>query len=457
MSDLTVSRTRGRKRVVVAGAGLAGLAAAWRLGGRGLDIFILDRRSEPGGRASSFSEPATGRIVDCGQHVVLGACDRFLKILGEWGLRDAIAWRDNYTIYGERAGRARIVNFGRSPRLPLKLQFLPSLAGFSLLTVGERLGAVALFIKISRLREADLSALENITFEEWLISQKTPERCIRVLVEPVIVGALNGTAREVSARAALWVLRTGFLDAASHSRLGVPRGPLADFYQKPVLERFVKNGAEFALKSELTKVNIQNGRVVSVEAGGRTEPCDALVLAVNFDGAERIAGLRGIAEVSALAAVPHAPILSGHFFFHENVFVASGEIALTGRTAQWIFDRAAASGRSSDRGHLVTIVSAAREIASLPRAEIERRLLADIRAAVPSARGAEPSGIFVTTVWNATILSAPGVERRRPAARTSVGGLFLASDACATGWPSTMEGAVRAGETAAAAVLEELA
>lgn len=441
------------RAIAVVGGGLAGLAAAWRLGGRGARVTLFEKRHALGGRAGSYHDPIENCMVDRGQHVVLGACERLLQLFGEWGVADAIAWRDQLQIAapGDPASIGTIQAWNR---LPDKLQFLPALAKFKLLTFGERARLLFIFRAMERLRESELAALDEMTFADWLKLQNTPPRCVSRFLEPVVAAACNETPDVASARAAIFVFREAFLNGAGRARLGVPRGPLSEFYNDRVLRQFRERNIQIETGSAVESVRVENGRAVGVAVGGSFIPFDAVVAALPFDGMHGIFDPRiasTIPEIVNLTKLESSPILSGHFFYDPDVCVAGGEIGLVERTAHWIFDRYASSGKPEDRGRLVTVVSAARALAKQPRERVEALLRADVEAAVPAARGRTPRRILLAIEWNATFSARPGTERLRPGARTALRGLFLASDACATGWPATMEGAVRAGEAAAAA------
>lgn len=445
-------------RVAVVGGGLSGLTAAWRLGGRGFDVTVFERRKTLGGRAGSFHDPIENGWVDRGQHVVLGACERFLNLMKEWGHADPIAWRDRYTLWSADGG-GKLATIGRSEWLPEKLQFLPSFAGYSFLTFGERIQAIRVFSKIAKLTKRELTDADRITFLEWLKSAGASDRCIRRVFEPVVIGALNEEPAAASAQAALWILRTGFLSKSNNSRFGVPKKPLVELYNNGVAEQFTKRNVQIRTGADVERIEMNSDGKNAVIVGGEKFIFDGVVAAANFDAICKLfdpAAMEPIPELNALQKTAGSPILSGHFFFGPDVTVPSGELAILERSAHWIFDRFAASGDGADKGHFITVTSAARKLAAMPRERAEELLLSDIEAAVPSARGKKPRRVLLVTEWNATFSARPGFETARPGTRPGAAGLFLASDACATGWPSTMEGAVRAGEAVAATVEGEI-
>ena len=451
----------GAPPVVVVGGGLAGIAAAAELARAGHRTQLHERRRALGGRASSFRDPVEKRLVDNGQHVLLGACAELRGLMDFLGVGDRIAWRDQYHLWCPLAGASEGVRATLRPAawLPSRIRYLPSLLGLRILGFSERLAVARGLAAIARLSEAELAALDGETFEMWLRRHGQPPRAVSRFWAPVIVSALNESIDRASARAAAWIFLRGFLGSPDDVKLGIPRAPLGELFDAPSQEKLGALGVELSLGSEVEQVAVEEGRAAGAIVGGRLVPASAVILAVPWTALPRLLGPEAMAldpQLSLAAALEPSPIVSVHFFFGSEVSIEEQEIALVESRAQWIFDRFAATGREEDRGHLVIVVSAARELARLPRDRIESEMLADLRAVVPSARARAPRRTLVVTEWEATYSAAVETERRRPAAETRIGGLFLAGDACASGWPATMEGAVRAGLAAARAAAARL-
>ncbi len=444
-------------RPIVLGGGLAGLAACLELARAGRAPLLLERRRTLGGRASSFPDPASGRDVDNCQHVLLGSCTELLRFYGAIGVADRIAWRDAFHLAapGPSGALERAV-LRPSGALPDRWAFLPSLLRFRLLKLGERITVARVFGRIARLSAADLDALESESFGAWLERQRLPRRVVTRVLAPVVVSALNESIGRASARAALHVLRELLLSGRDAARLGIPRVPLGELYDAPAGRALEAAGAEVRRDVQVSAIVVEDGAVRGVVAGGARLDASEVILAVSPDAVARLLPADAIAaepSLRALTSLRSSPIVGAHFFFEPDVALPEGELALLERTAQWIFDRHAATGRDEDRGHLAVVVSAAHALVDRARGSVEADLLEDVRAAVPSARSRSPRHVLLVKERHATFSAAPGAEPLRPGASTSVRGLFLASDACATGWPASMEGAVRAGRAAAAALL----
>lgn len=453
--------TRDSGAVPVVGGGLAGIAASLTLAHAGIAVHLFERRAQLGGRVSSFRDPQSGRTVDNGQHVLLGACEALLELLTELGTAPRIRWFDGYRIAcpdGARGiRRASLRPFGW---LPARARFLPSLLRYSLLTPAERLAVLRGMVTAASLADHELEALDAIPFTEWLQRERQPRRAISRLWEPVVVSALNETLENASARAALWVFRRGFLGRRGDSAFGVPTVPLNTWVGEPALARLHALGVTVERKRDVRAIELGADGSLRLRFDDGEAAARALVLATSFDTYSRLLPPEVLARDPALvsaAAAPPSPIVSAHFFFDRDVALPEGALALVECRAQWIFDRHAATGLDNDRGHLVVVVSAARNLVDLPRESVEAFLLEDLRRAVPGLAGREPRRTLLVTEWNATFRSRPRFEGQRPHVRTAIPGLYVASDVCAVGWPPTMEGAVLAGRRAARALLEDVA
>ncbi|MFN0207366.1 MAG: hydroxysqualene dehydroxylase HpnE [Planctomycetota bacterium] len=438
---------------IVIGGGFAGLAAAWRLGGLGIETLLFERRKTLGGRASSFLDPATNCEIDNGQHIVLGACTELLQFLGELEKNSSIAWRDCYYLWsGDRGGR--FVRLAPSAFLPPSLQFFPAFLQYSHLTIAERARALAILLKVKRMDERELQRLESVTFGRWLEEQRAPKKLISRFFEPVVIGALNESPDRASARAALWILKNGFLTSAANARLGVPSIPLSDFFDHSSQEKYTKHKVTIRIGEDVAEINRFDSGDWTVRTNAGSYTSKIVILAIPWHALTRVlppnisTAIPGLAEFTK---VNPSPIQTVHYFFDRDVALPIPEVAILERTAHWAFDRYQATGREADRGHIAVVVSAAHELSKKTREEIEIILLADLREVFPSLQKREPRRMLMTTEWSATYSAAPGVEMLRIPEATPCRGLFVAGDTCRTGWPATMESAVRSGNAAAGA------
>lgn len=442
--------------VVVVGAGLAGLACAIRLAQRGVPVRVLETRQRPGGRATSHVDPRGGLIDNC-QHVTMGCCHRYLALCDTLGVRDAFAWSRTQTWIEPGGRRSRI---SIAP-LPAPLHFGPSFARASFLSLSAKASIARAMAAISL---APWQDWVGRTFSAFLDHAQQEEDERTLFWSPVIVSACNLSIERVDASLALRVFREGFLASRRAALIGVPRVPLANLYDAAA-EIIASAGGELSLSTSVARIHEDRVECVSGEVvRGRAivvalppERCDALVDASARD--ERFA---------CFAHLTHSPILGVHLWTDRVVLDTPHAVlvddGLDHRVGvQWLFakhtrgDAATTSSARADEAPqaLHAVVSAADEWMEMTDSDIAARVRADLSACLGGDAGNAVQRVIAIKERRATFAATPTFERLRPHA-TGSGSLVLAGDYTATGWPATMEGAVRSGETAALGAMARL-
>lgn len=426
-------------RVAVLGGGVAGLAAAVALHQAGRQVILIEARNRLGGRATSFTDPATGERIDNCQHVVLGCCTNLLDFYRRLGVVEKIGWHD-HMYFASEGGRIDVL---KPSILPAPLHLAPSLMRFHAYSSGEKW---ALARCMRAIASVDRRPLINITFREWLAQHAQPERLIRRFWDVVIVSACNLPCDCVAAEPALQVFQQGFLAHRDAWRLGVPRCPLVELYDSAV--RFID---DLRLGTRVVRIEGESCIERAVLDDGSTIEADAYVLAMPFEhicGVVNEAMMRRDVRLAQPAALAHSPILGVHLRFDRPLSDLPHAVLLDA-DVQWVFFK--------DRGRTAhAVISAADAWMALSAEEIIARVRADLAARFPEA--AELSGNalrarHVVKEKRATFAAIPGAEAHRPPTCGPIENLFLAGDYCATGWPATMEGAARSGYAAAGAIL----
>jgi squalene-associated FAD-dependent desaturase len=431
-------------RVVIVGGGLAGLAAAAALAGSGASITVLEARRRLGGRAASFDEPVTGGLVDACQHVAMGCCTNFLDLCRQAGLADVLRRDRTLWFIGPDDQRAACTP---SRILPAPLHLAPLLLGMRHFTLREKIALARGMLALGRWR--DSVGGPRPTALEWLRSIAQPENVIRLFWQPVIESALGESIDLVDVAAARKVCVDGFLAHREASELFVPTVPLGTLFGERLAEWLVSRGVAIETGCGVNGFERDpEGRVVAVVIDSTRLPCDAVILAVPWRAAGRLAP-----DVVPLAddRLAGSPITAVHLWF-DRPCIDLPHAVLVGRVSQWIF-------RPSDGppGYCQVVISASRGLLDGDRDRLRDTVVAEVRSAFPAARDAVLVASRIVTDPTAVLSVRPGVEAVRPAAKTAVSNLFLSGDWTATGWPSTMEGAVRSGRLAAASAAERLA
>ncbi|MGA3565226.1 hydroxysqualene dehydroxylase HpnE [Melissospora conviva] len=440
--------TRAEGKVCVVGGGLAGIAAALRLADAGARVTLLESRPELGGATYSFQRDDL--TVDTGQHVFLRCYTAYRELLARLGTDGDTDVQKRFSV--------PVLLPGRSPhlltraRLPAPAHLLPALSRYRLLDRGERLAAIRAAAALRHV-DPDLPATDERSFGHWLTAHGQGPRAIRRLWDLITVAALNVPADRASLALAARVFRTGLLGSADAGDIGRPLVPLTDLHAIPARRVLAALGVRVRTHARVGWIR-QEEQGFRLGSNGSELTTEAVVLAVPHPAAARLVPAAAAPDAGRWSLLGAASIVNVHLRYAAPVtdlrFAAAVE-----SPAQWIFDRS--TPEMGGEQHLVVSISAAD--AELARSTAD--LVADQRAALaelfPAARATAVRDAFVTREPRATFRQGPGTRAYRPAAATRMPGLALAGAWTDTGWPDTMEGAVRSGTDAADVVCRHLA
>ena len=435
--------------VAIVGGGLAGLSAGCVLAEAGLQVTLFERRPYLGGRASSYEHPGTGEVVDNCQHVLLGCCTNLTDFYRRLGVEQKIEWFD--TLYFIEPG-------GRCSRLspswlPAPLHAMPSFLRAHFLDFPDKDAIARAMLRLIPWIPKDTD--EN--FLSWLERNGQTGPAIERFWKPVLVSALNEDLDRVSIYYAAQVFRESFLKSPQAGLMGVPKVPLTELYS--VAGDYIRaRGGEVYLRAGVDAIAIASDGVL-VQVGGKQTAFDSALLAVPFEALAKILPEAPAAAPlqSMLARFEHSPITGIHLWFDRTITELPHAVLLD-RTIQWMFNKSLLQQRTSEGSgtYLELVVSASKSLVNKSRQEILDLALAELAEFFPQARQAKLQKATVIKEVHATYSAQPLSDRYRPAAVTPWPRIFLAGDWTATGWPATMEGAVRSGYLAAQALTASL-
>jgi zeta-carotene desaturase len=436
-------RSTHSARVAVVGGGLAGLAAGSALAENGFQVTLFERRSYLGGRASSYQHPGTGEIVDNCQHVLLGCCTNLIEFYRRIGVENKIRWFDQLTFL-EPGGRASVI---RPSSLPAPFHTAPALLRAPCLDFVDKLAVAAAMAALVPITPRD----NGETFVSWLRRHGQTERAIDRFWKTVLVSALNEDIDRVSVRAAAQVIRESFLKSAPAGRMGVPTVPLSDLYS--AAGDYIRTRAgTVELRCNAESFRAEPAQV-KLLVGGKEQSFDFIILALPFDVLCRILPQTSAAEPlrQSLSHFETSPITGIHLWFDREITELEHAVLLD-RTIQWMFHKSklfARGGQSSNGSYVELVVSSSKTLVEQSRAEIIELALKELCEFFREARDANLMKSTVIKEIHATYSPRPGIDVYRPGPETTWPRVFLAGDWTATGWPATMEGAVRSGYVAA--------
>jgi squalene-associated FAD-dependent desaturase len=414
--------------VVVVGAGLAGLSAALELKRSGHSVELVERSRLLGGKATSFT--LDGVEVDNGQHVVLACCTEFIDFVrAVEGDGTLLKMQDRF--------EATLLARGRGPAglkalpLPAPFHLAPALLRYRYLRPIERVLVARALLAAGR-EQQGAGAAES--FAAWLDRHGQSQGSRRAFWDPFFVPALNAPLNEVSAESALFVIRTAFLADAGAACFGFARVPLARIAESAAAKIDAVHRRTAVVGLDSTGTTIEG---VLLDDGRRLS-CDSVLIAVPPDRLQRILGDPSAFGIRGLDTIRSAPIVDVHLWY-DGAPLGFGFAAVLDSPVQWVFEKGP--------GYLCCSMSAADEYISRPGSELVDLCHREMTAVFPELRGAKLVRGAATRDRDATFIPAPGLKR--PSQETAHPQVVIAGAWTDTGWPATMESAVRSGRRAA--------
>jgi squalene-associated FAD-dependent desaturase len=447
----------GPRRVVVIGGGLAGITAAIALSEAGAAVTLLEARPRLGGATTSFNRGAL--VVDTGQHVFLRCCTAYRGLLARLGMTGSVRIQDRFDVTVlSPDGRARLRRNG----LPGPLHMGATLARYPMLSLAERARVTRAALAMRMLNPAR-PALDSQRLGDWLAAHGQDQRTRRVLWDLFTVSSLNIDGDDASLALAATVVKTALLGKKDAADIGVPLAPLGELHGTAGLALLRRLGAEVRLGVKAAAVEQTGGEYLVRLARGEGEregdegpglrgtiAADGVVVATPaYTAAKLVPAAAGVPS-GTWADLGTSPIVNVHVIYDRRVTRLPFAAAVDS-PVQWLFDRTEISGFGAG-GHgqyLAVSLSAAEPYVDVPAAQLRKMFVPALAGLLPGARDARVSEFFVTRERRATFRQGPGCGRLRPQAATALPGLTLAGAWTDTGWPDTMEGAVRSGLNAA--------
>ena len=447
------SRVEAQGSVIVVGGGVAGIAASVALADSGFKVTLLEKRPLLGGRASSFIDPQTGERLDECQHGTMRCCTNLADLLERLGVSEQIHYFDVLSFLDSEGKYSEIKGCGLPAPLHTSLSFLL----FKSLSLADKIGIAKAMILMLRAGNRPEHATTSIG--EWFRKTGQTERAIKRFWRPILVSACNEELDRIACLYAFKVFREGFLGHPTAYHFGVPRIPLGSLYTEPTLAYLKERGAEVRVRTIVEGFEVVEGCVTGVLLPDGTRlTADHYVSGLQFDlllKALPESAILGVPYFENLKEMEVAPLAGIHLWF-DRAFECPPAIAILDRETEWIFNKTENWALERTQGtYLSIVISASHRFAKTPKEELVAKILEEVRACIPGARGAELVKSQVIRWPKATLVPRAGLEALRPKQRSPLKNLYIAGEWTDTGWPSTMEAAARSGYLAVEALLED--
>ena len=447
-SSAAEQKLNAENTVIVVGGGVAGIGAACALADAGFRVTLVERRGYLGGRASSYFHPGTSETIDNCQHVLFGCCTNLIDLYRKLGVEDRIFWDRRMTLI-EPGGRRSVLE---PVKLPAPLHGLPGILRARCFSVADKAALLwAMGQMMMRRQKTGISLLA------WLKAHGQTEGARKRFWELVIASALNANLDQIEVGYAQKVIRELFLNSAEAGEMGMSRVPLSDLYEG------VREYLEMRRGRLLTGYNVraaawdESARRWTVQCDEQKFEAEQMVLALPFEAMAKLLPqmpeCEGAEELRArLKWLTHWPICSVHLWFDREITELDHAVLLDG-DVHWMYHKSRWQPMRTDEGSYVELViSASREFAALSREEAIRRATQQLGEYFPAVKTARVVKSALVKEVRATFGVPPGIDDIRPDALSPWPQCFLAGDWVQTGWPATMEGAVRSGYLAAEAL-----
>lgn len=430
------------RKIVIIGAGPAGLAASVELVSAGFQVTLIEQRRYAGGRASSFIDRKTGIELDNGQHVLMGCYHNTLRFLRKIGTFDKLFIQDNLQVDFIN-GNGALYSFQCHP-LPAPFHVISGILSFSALPFPKRLK----MLKVAKdiLQKKDYLS-NDYSVDRWLARHSQDRESKEKFWNILTYAMMNESPEYTSSLLFKNVLRKALLSSRKGSRLIIPTVPLNRLYVENAEAYIMKNGGTIEKGISASELLIEDNSISGVRlSSGEIIKGDYYICAIPFYSLEKIIPEKIFERFSyfkELRKLKTSPILSIHLMFDQPV-MDYPFVALIDSPIQWIFNRRLIFKNQKDN-ILSLVTSGAHSYLKWTGKKLLHMAMSELTKTLNNITSARLIFHKIIKERSATFTPFPGIEKYRPSHTTPISNLCLAGDWTATGLPATIEGAVSSG------------
>ncbi len=430
--------------VIIVGGGWAGLAAAVELAAAAIPVHLLEAAPQLGGRARSIQSHAME--LDNGQHLLLGAYRETLQLLRRIGVNEReVLERTPLRLAVHRSqGMTELA----APPLPAPLHLLWALWRGRGLSHEERRAAIRFCLSAYRAR---FTATPDISVAQLLATQ--PRSLVEVLWEPLCLATLNTPLRDASAALFLATLRDAFSRRRRDSDMLYPITTLGAVLPAPAQRYLERHGGVVETRRRVRMLTLEGAAVTGVTTDdGAIAARHVVVATAPYHTRRLLAAHPPLHGVNAqLAQLDDEPIVTLYLRYPPAATLERNMVGMSGTLIQWLFDRGRLCG---EKGLMAAVISGPGRHSAMTNEQLTAAVVREVADRYP--HWPAPRETLVIRERRATFRSSVGVEALRPRHATAVTGLWLAGDYTDTGYPATLEGAVRSGVQCARRIIRQL-
>jgi len=430
------------KSVIVIGGGISGLAAALTLVRNGIKIILIEKKTNLGGRAFSFNHLKLSEKIDNGQHIFTKSCTEYIKFL------ENIGASDNTII--EKSVRVPVYKKGKRSDLKFSHNFLYLSLIWGLLryTHISFLSKLRIFYALAyiKLKKNTLN-LDSIDFKTWLRNHYQNNETQKYFWELILKPSLNDELSSMSSYAAIMIIKNSILKPGK-SAFGLPKVDLTSLVESNMKKVLKETNSKLITGVYVKRLTEEKDMIQSIDLSNNNKLEVGLIIsAVPFYELNHLMknSKNMLSILTKTSQLESAPIVCIHLWLSEKV-TDEYYFTVLDSPVQWVFNVSKIrESNSQNNQHLVISLSSAWKWVGYDREKMISLFSKEIFKLLKISSKVKIKQTLVVNQPNATFRSCPGSIDLRPENVTPLKNFFLAGDWTNTGWPSTMESAVRSG------------
>lgn len=428
--------------VVIIGAGWAGLSAAVKLTQQGHKVTVFESAKQAGGRARAVN--FNGLNVDNGQHILIGAYTSCLELMKTVGINTK-TFLKRLPLSLTVTGKTKLVL--QAPHLPAPLHLLYALVTAKGLRIHDKLAAVKFGLS---LKKTNYQFKQDISVKELFELTNQTSILIHQLWEPLCLATMNTSIESASANVFMTVFRDAFTHKSKDADSLLPTTDLSNLFPNAAIKYIENNDGKIFYKARVEDVQISDDKIVSVSVKleNKIETINAsqVIIATAPQNTNKIINKYSVlsSTYKKIEQFKYQPIVTVYLQYPKETHLTQAMIGLSNTFSQWVFDRGTLCQQD---GLMSIVISADGEHMNMNDDTLTKIVHDEISIFFTNKPALINS--FVIREKRATFACTVNINDIRPKNTTDVKGLYLAGDYTDTGYPATLEGAVRSGIAAA--------